>query len=62
MPCKHTLHELNSGKQIGDLGGGERGEPHVRTGRADENVPWEEGLEVDEGEGVGGCEEDLVVG
>ncbi len=26
---------------------------------ADENVPWEEGLEVDEGEGVGCCMKDL---
>lgn len=28
---------------------------------AHEDVAWEEGFEVDEGEGVGGCEEDLCV-
>lgn len=29
---------------------------------ADEDVAWEEGFEVDEGEGVGGLEEDLEGG
>ena len=29
---------------------------------ADQDVAWEEGLQVDEGEGVAGCEEDLGEG
>lgn len=33
----------------------------MRAERADQDVAGEEGLEVDEGEGVRGCEEDLEI-
>ena len=42
---------------IGGIGGG----GCVRAERADERVAREDGLEVDEGVGVGGCVEDLNV-
>jgi hypothetical protein len=61
MQSEHALHALDGGEEVCSCGRGEVGEAAVRAQRADEDVAGEEGLEVDDGEGVGGCEEDLVV-
>lgn len=59
MPREHALDELHGGEEVGEFGRGEGGEAPVGVEGADEDVAWEEGFEVDEGEGVGGLEEDL---
>jgi hypothetical protein len=59
MPCEHALDALHRTPQVCELGGRKLGEPAVRTQWADQDVPWEEGFEVDEGEGVKGGEENL---
>lgn len=60
MPGEHALHALDRGEQVRQLGGREVRQPLVRARGADEDVAGEEGLEVDEGEGVLGGEEDLL--
>lgn len=57
---EELLRELHRGEEICCLGGGEVQEAAVRLEGADEDVAWEEGLEVDEAVGMGGCEEDLL--
>lgn len=59
MPREHALHALHRGEQVRQLGRREVRQPLVRPRGADKDVAWEEGLEVDEGEGVRGGEEDL---
>lgn len=60
LPGQHALDELDRGEEVGEFEGGEGGQAPVGVEGADEDVPREEGFEVDEAEGVGGCEEDLV--
>ena len=57
---QHALDALHGGKQVRQLGRREVCHPSVRTQRAHQDVPRQERLEVDEGEGVRGFEEDLA--
>lgn len=59
VPSQHLLHALHRGEQIRHFRGGQVGQALVGRQGADEDVAGQEGLEVDEGEGVGCCEEDL---
>ena len=59
MAGKHALDALDGGEEVSDFGEGEVGQALVGAEWADEDVAREEGFEVDEGEGVGGFEEDL---
>jgi hypothetical protein len=59
---QHALDALHGGKQVGQLGRREVGQAAVRAQRAHQDVPRQQRLEVDEGEGVGGLEEDLARG
>jgi hypothetical protein len=56
---QHALDALDGREEVGHLRGGEVREAAVGEERADEDVARQKGLEVDQGEGVGGCEEDL---
>lgn len=58
-PREELLGELDGGEEVGCFGGGEVQEAGVGLEGADEDVAWEEGLEVDEAVGVRCCEEDL---
>lgn len=60
VPREHLLHALHRGEQVRDLRGRQVRQAGVRLGGAHEDVAWQEGLEVDEGEGVRGGEEDLL--
>lgn len=60
MPRQHALDLLDGGEQVCYFCGGEVCESLGGAQGADEHVAWEERLEVHEGEGEGGCEEDLV--
>lgn len=53
------LNELHSCEKICCFGGREIQETAVRLQRADEDVAWEDGLEVDEAIRMGSCDEDL---
>jgi len=55
------LHARYRLEEVGDFGGGEVGEVWVDFEGGDEDVAREEGFEVYEGEGEGGCVEDLHV-
>lgn len=57
--CEQTLGELHSGEEVRCLCGVEIGETSVRVERANENVAWDDGFEVDEGVAVLSLEEDL---
>jgi hypothetical protein len=59
---QHALNALDGRKEVRQLGRGEVSQPAVGAQRADEDVPGQERLEVDEGEGVGRFEEDLAQG
>lgn len=61
MAGQHALDPLDGGEEVCHLGGGQVREAQVRPQGADEHVAWQQGLEVDEGEGMGGCQEDLEV-
>jgi hypothetical protein len=58
-PREELLGELDGGEEVGCFGGREVQEAGVRLERADEDVAWEEGLEVDEAVRVRCCQEDL---
>lgn len=60
MARQHALHALHGGEQVRQLGRGQVGQAAVRAQRAHQDVAGQERLEVDEGEGVARCEEDLV--
>jgi len=62
VPGEHALHALHCGPEVGELWGAEFREAAVRAQRTQEDVAWEKGLEVDEGEGVRCGEEDLGEG
>lgn len=56
---ERALDALDCEEEVGDFGGGELGEVRFGGEGADEDVAGEQGFEVHEGEGVGGCVEDL---
>lgn len=56
---ERALHARDGEEEVGEFGRGEVGEEFVLRERADEDVAGQEGLEVYEREGVGGCVEDL---
>lgn len=60
MACQHALDALHGREEVCDLDRGQVRQAAVRYQRADEDVTWQQGLKVDEGEGVGGREEDLA--
>lgn len=59
VPRQHPLDPLDCREEIGHLGLGEVCQPLVWLYGADEDVAWEQRLEVDQGKGVWGGEEDL---
>ena len=56
----HTRDALNSEEKVLDLGGREVVQTGDNAARRDEDVAWEEGLEVYEGVGEGRAVEDLT--
>jgi hypothetical protein len=61
VACQHPLDALDGQEEIGELWRGEVCQAAVGGQRADEDVARQEGLEVDQGEGMRCCEEDLRV-
>lgn len=57
---ERALHACDGEEEVGELGRGQVGEEFVPRERADEDVAGQEGFEVYEREGVGGCVEDLI--
>jgi hypothetical protein len=57
---ERALHARYGLKEVGDFEGAEVGEVGMDGEGGDEDVAWEERFEVYEGEGVGGCVEDLL--
>lgn len=47
VPCEHALDALHGREEVCEFRGGEVGEAFVGVVWADEDVAWEEGLEVD---------------
>jgi hypothetical protein len=59
VASQHALDALDGQEEVRQLGGREVGQAKVREQRAYEHVARQQRLEVDQGEGVPGCEEDL---
>lgn len=58
-PLQRPLHARNGEEEVADLIAGKVREVWFHGEGGDEDVAWEEGFEVYEREGVGGCVEDL---
>lgn len=55
----HAAHAADGQEEVCCFGGGEVGDAGDDAARGDEDVTWEDGFEVDEGEGKGGYVENL---
>lgn len=55
----HPAHAARRQEEVRHLGGGEVRDARDAAARADQDVAWEDGFDVDEGEAEGGEVEDL---
>jgi hypothetical protein len=58
-PLQHARHALHADEQVSGFGGGQVAQTGDAAERRDEDVTRQDGLEVDEGEGVRRQVEDL---